>query len=187
MAYENILALKNTDLKDQMLDDFVALSLAPLPDTYPANPDFIISLCAESIAAIEHGVATLFVIRAENKTLSAACVLDPFSVEDGCYHIHHISTFKSYQKKGLGKALIKEVVRSAGKFPVTLESSGKTVAFFEKLGFKSFENLTATGLYPMYNSSPEKNQFKKITVNGDLKVTYQNRALAALKKFKIIN
>jgi N-acetylglutamate synthase-like GNAT family acetyltransferase len=183
---KNTLVLRGADLQGDILDNSVALSLAPLVGVYPENPDFIIALCAESISFIEKDIATFFLIREDNKSLAAACVIDPFGDIFGCYHLHHIGVFKSLQGNKLGSALMDHIKTFVNGIPITLESSIKSKLFFEKHGFQAFDDMTSTGLHAMYNKKPKNNQFCKLNLSDIENDNYIKRAYAALKKYKIV-
>ncbi|MGI2040166.1 GNAT family N-acetyltransferase [Shewanella frigidimarina] len=173
-----IVKLRNTELVGELLDNLVASAIAPLVDTYD-DYRFIATLCAESIASIEHGVCSLFMVREGNKSLASACVFDPFDEESGCYHVNHIATYKKYREKGLGRLLMNTIIENANEFSVTLESSESSRTIFEKLGFKVREK-TATGLYAMYFGKLDHDRFKKLELKGEALDAYNNRALNAL-------
>lgn len=179
-----IVNIRKPEILGQELDDFIAIAIAPLIDTYE-DYRFLVTMCAESIALFEYGACSLFMAREGNRSLVSACVFDPFNEESGCYHVHHIATYKGYRKKGLGRLLMNNIIENANGVSITLESAESSRIFFEKLGFKVREK-TSADLYAMYLGKLDNDQFKKLEFKRENLEYYYGRAFNALVRIGLI-
>lgn len=72
-------------------------------------------------------------------------------ISDGeCYGwIHDVAVLSSYRKKGIGKAVIENLLKGNENLLIGLTSSFEAVDFYSKLGFN--KHKTAMAKYPGYS------------------------------------
>jgi len=82
----------------------------------------------------------------EGKIIGAATLMiEQKFIRQGakCGHIEDVSVAKSFEGNGIGSALVKKAVdyaKKAGCYKVILDCSDKNVPFYQKLGFRRYEN-----------------------------------------------
>ena len=62
--------------------------------------------------------------------------------------VQDILVFPEYQRKGIGKALLKEVLARYShvrQIELTTDSTPKTIAFYESIGFRKMEEMGCVG------------------------------------------
>lgn len=175
---------RESDIESNVLDDLVANALVPLIATYD-DFDFLVQMCAESIAAIEYGSGKMFMIREENRSLASACVFLPYPDANGCYHLHHIGTYEKHSKQGIGRLLMDVIIDYADGRTITVESSESSRIFFEKLDFK-FREKTSANLNAMYLGQRDNEKFLKLALEGHMLEKYINRAVNAFTRIGVI-
>lgn len=165
------------------LDDMVASSLVPLLEVCD-NLNFLETMCADSIAAIELGYGKLFMAREENRSLASAYVFLPYPCLNGCYHLNYIATYKMYSKQGIGRQLMNVIIKRYDGHTITLAAFDSSRNFFEKLGFK-FREKNSENLNEMYLGQRENNVYLKLLLPVQEQEYYRNRAKNAFARIGV--
>ncbi len=69
-----------------------------------------------------------------------------FQCSEAAIIINHLAVHESYQKRGVGRQLIEELVKQKLPLTVSAETDGDTVDFYKKCGFFCTEHSTKYGL-----------------------------------------